>query len=140
MNDDITRFSILLSISETNKNNYPSHYFIRTLVKIVNCYNNILWENIEIIILEPSMIFKLYFLFLRVYIPKNIWDRIVYYKDIDELKVFYEVSKEDFNTKRYDLFLFSLKKIYNNNDNVECGRYDVKTENKINENVKNFDL
>lgn len=69
-------------------------------MKILNCYININWANIEIVFLEPSTVFKLYFWIFRIYIPLEIWNRIVYYKDSDELKKNYEISSDELKMNR----------------------------------------
>ena len=91
------RIAFLISLNNTNKENYPSIYFVRTMINILNCYSSINWGKIDIIFIETNLIFRLYIWVLRVYIPIYIWNQIVYYRDFNELKKNFDLNKDELN-------------------------------------------
>lgn len=101
LHENNERIAFLLSLNETSNSNYPSISFVKTLINIVNCYSHINWGKIDIIFIEVNMMFRLYLWVLRVYIPINIWNRIVYYKDMNEVKKNFDLGKDDLDFTRY---------------------------------------
>jgi hypothetical protein len=102
-NENNKRIAFLMSLNDTSKENYPPIYFVRTMINILNCYSSIDWGKIDIIFIETNLIFRLYIWVLRVYIPIHIWNQIVYYKDFNEVKKNFDLSKDDLNFSRYFL-------------------------------------
>ena len=61
------------------KKNYPTIYFIKTIINIISSDYVKSITNIDshlILLHMPSLIFKIYFYFLRIYINKDIWNLI----------------------------------------------------------------
>ena len=75
-NNCYERISIILLCENSVKKNFPPTQLITSLTNIIESISSIKWETNEIIFYKPSFFFKVWILFLRFFINKNVWDQI----------------------------------------------------------------